>query len=90
MHTTVVRKSVQRYGDDMKQIGAAEFKEQCLAILDRLGPEGVVITKHGKPVARLTPFERGAGGLIGSLRGRIRIVGDAKSTGIEREANAEP
>jgi prevent-host-death family protein len=73
----------------MKQIAAAKFKAQCLGILDRLGPEGVVITKHGKPVARLTPFERGAEGLIGCLRGRIRILGDLGSTGIEWETGAE-
>ena len=35
----------------VKKIGAAKFKEQCLAILERLDPGGLVITKHGKPVA---------------------------------------
>jgi hypothetical protein len=30
----------------MKKIAAAKFKERCLSILDRLDPEGVVITKH--------------------------------------------
>ena len=39
----------------MKQIPATEFKAKCLALLDRVGPEGVVITKHGRPVARLVP-----------------------------------
>ena len=38
-----------------KAIGAAKFKEQCLAILDSLGPDGIVVTKHGKPVARVLP-----------------------------------
>ena len=37
----------------MKQIAAAKFKEQCLAILENVGPEGVIITKRGKPVAKL-------------------------------------
>lgn len=72
----------------MKTIGAAKFKEQCLSILDHLDPEGVVITKHGKPVARLIPIERAAGELIGSLRGRIRIKGDILSTGVKWNTGA--
>ncbi|HEX2721410.1 MAG TPA: type II toxin-antitoxin system Phd/YefM family antitoxin [Gemmatimonadaceae bacterium] len=73
----------------MKQIGAAKFKEQCLSILDRLDSEGLVITKHGKPVARLMPFERVSGNLIGSLRGRIRIKGDALTTGLQWDAASD-
>ena len=41
----------------MKRIGAAKFKEQCLALLDQLDAEGLVITKRGKPVARVLPYE---------------------------------
>ena len=41
----------------MKTVPAAQFKAQCLSLLDRIGPEGIVITKHGKPVAKLVPFE---------------------------------
>ncbi|HKO94345.1 MAG TPA: hypothetical protein VJU61_24495 [Polyangiaceae bacterium] len=36
-----------------KGIGAAQFKERCLQVLDELSPEGLIITKRGKPVARL-------------------------------------
>ena len=57
----------------MKKVAAAKFKEQCLSILDHLEPEGIVITKHGKPVARLLPIERASADLIGSLRGKIRV-----------------
>ena len=42
----------------MKTIGAAKFKEQCLALMDQLDREGLVITKRGKPVARLIPYEK--------------------------------
>ena len=42
----------------MKSIGAAKFKEQCLALLDQLDADGLVITKRGKPVARVIPIER--------------------------------
>ena len=70
----------------MKRVGAAKFKEQCLSILDHLDSEGVIITKHGKPVAKLMPVERVSGELIGSLRGRIRIRGDILSTGVTWDA----
>jgi antitoxin (DNA-binding transcriptional repressor) of toxin-antitoxin stability system len=63
-------------------MGAAQFKEQCLQVLDELPAEGLVITKRGKPVARLLPFERSGSGLIGILTGRIRVRGDITSTGI--------
>jgi len=66
----------------VKQIGAAKFKEQCLALLDDLTPEGVVITKHGQPVARLIPFGRDSAELIGCLRDKIAIRGDVESTGV--------
>mgnify|MGYP000371503078 CR=1 FL=1 len=41
----------------MRQIAAAKFKEQCLALLEDVDPEGIVITKHGKPYAALVPLE---------------------------------
>jgi len=66
----------------MKQIAAAKFKEQCLSLLDRVEPEGIVITKHGKPVARLIPFASDSAALIGSLAGKLRITGDVLSTGV--------
>jgi prevent-host-death family protein len=76
----------QLYIVAMKKVAAAKFKAQCLAILDQLDPEGIVITKHGKPVARLLPAERASGSLIGALRGRIRIKGEIQSTGVKWDA----
>jgi prevent-host-death family protein len=72
----------------MKTIGAAKFKERCLALLDEVGPEGIVITKHGKPVAKLIPIEVDSASLIGSLKGKIAIKGDLLSTGASW--NAQP
>ena len=74
----------------MKTMGAAKFKEQCLALLDRLDADGLVITKHGKPVARVLPYEREFNEVIGSLRGKIEIRGDIMSTGVRWNADAEP
>ena len=71
----------------MKTIAAAKFKEQCLSMLDHLDPDGLVITKHGKPVARVLPAERASADLIGALRGRVSIKGDVQSTGLTWEAH---
>ncbi len=73
----------------MKTIGAAKFKEQCLALLDDLDRDGLVITKRGKPVARLLPFDQEHAELIGSLRHKVEVRGDILSTGIEWDTGAE-
>jgi prevent-host-death family protein len=70
----------------MKKVAAAKFKEQCLSILDHLEADGLVITKHGKPVARLLPIERASADLIGSLQGTIQITGDIMSTDVKWDA----
>jgi prevent-host-death family protein len=70
----------------MKQISAAKFKEQCFAILDRLDREGITITKHGKPIAQLTPVHTKSADLIGSMRGKIKIKTDILSTKLKWEA----
>lgn len=64
----------------VKTVDAAKFKKQCLSLLDHLDPEGVVVSKHGKPVARVVPYERVFAPLIGSLRDKIVIHGDLLST----------
>jgi prevent-host-death family protein len=72
----------------MKQIPAAKFKEQCLALLDGTDPEGIVITKRGKPVARLLPIQNNPAALIGSLHGKVAIHGDILSTGAKWNAES--
>ena len=73
----------------MKTIGAAKFKAECLALLDNLTVEGLIVTKHGKPVARVVPYPRPSAGLIGSLRGKLEVHGDILSTGLSWDAIAE-
>ena len=73
----------------MKTIGATKFKEQCLALLDQLGPEGLIITKRGKPVARVIPYDNQDAELIGSLRDKIVVKGDIFTTGVRWNADAE-
>ncbi len=71
-----------------KTIGAAQFKEKCLAILDEVGPEGIVVTKHGKPVAKLIPIEADSADLIGILKDEIEVKGDVLSTGVRWNAES--
>ena len=64
----------------MNTIGASAFRDQCLALLDNLPPDGLVVTKRGKPVARVVPCSESPKPLIGCLRGKIRVTGDIRTT----------
>jgi prevent-host-death family protein len=72
----------------MKTVPAAQFKAQCLALLDRVGPEGIVITKHGRPVAKLVPIATESAALIGSLKSKLTIKGNILSTGVKWDAQS--
>jgi prevent-host-death family protein len=65
----------------MRTIPAAKFKAGCLKIMDevRAGREPVLITKKGKPVARLVPVDEPASDVFGCLSGELEIVGDIVS-----------
>jgi len=76
------------YVGSVQQMNASKFKEQCLTVLDHLDPEGIIITKHGKPVARLIPADSGCRELIGSMKDKIQIHGDILSTDIEWDAQS--
>jgi prevent-host-death family protein len=63
----------------MPRVGAAEFKARCLELMDRVAErrESYVITKRGKPVAKLAPLDRTDDEpLFGRLRGLFEEVGD--------------
>jgi prevent-host-death family protein len=72
----------------VKTVPAARFKEKCLALLDQVDPEGIIITKHGKPVAKLVPIHTDSAKLIGSFRGKIKIKGNILSTGLRWDAES--
>jgi len=65
----------------MKRMPAGEFKARCLTVMDDVNKtrETVLITKRGKPVAKLVPAERMERDFIGRLEGKIRITGDIES-----------
>jgi prevent-host-death family protein len=72
----------------MEKINASRFKQECLAILDNLKPEGILVTKHGKPVARVIPATSDCSELIGSLKGKLKIKGNILSTGARWNAQS--
>lgn len=67
----------------IRQIPAGEFKARCLALLDEVGATGetLVITKRGRPVAKLMPVDDAAPrSLLGSVlreKDIIRPTGEA-------------
>lgn len=73
----------------VKMIGAAKFKEQCLALLNQLDSEGLVVTRHGKPIARVIPYDHQCADLIGSLRHKVKVQGNVFTTGLGWNADAQ-
>ena len=70
-------------------VTATEFKAKCLALIDEVQEKGgeLVISKHGRPVARLVPAVSNRPWL--SLRGKGRFKGDAFApVVIEKEIEA--
>jgi len=66
----------------MKTMGAGAFKTHCLSILDEVHEHGeeVVITKRGKPVAKVVPVEeKKPESIFGCMKGQFEIVGDIVS-----------
>lgn len=61
------------------EINAAEFKAKCLKLLDEVASthEPLIITKRGKPVAKLVPIDDDTlESMFGYMRGTVTILGD--------------
>jgi len=57
-----------------KRIGAAQFKANCLRILDEVerSGESVTVTKHGRPVAEVKPVEKAERrSILGAMKGTV-------------------
>ena len=69
----------------MKTMAAGSFKAQCLAVMDEVQAkkETVVITKHGKPVAKLVPADKETDEIYSFLRGKGAVSGDVISPALE-------
>lgn len=70
-----------------KTIPAGQFKVHCLAIMDEVQAkrQAVVITKRGKPVAKLVPIEQQKDDIFGFFKGKIKITGDVVSPALTPE-----
>ena len=79
-------------GGETRTIKASEFKARCLALMDQIAESGeeIVITKRGKPVAKLAPCESRPRTLFGA-GGEIAIHGDIiEPIDVEWEAESDP
>jgi prevent-host-death family protein len=65
----------------MKTIPAGEFKARCLRIMDEVRTKrvSVLITKKGRPVAKLVPADEDSDEVFGRLKGILEITGDVES-----------
>ena len=65
----------------MKRIGAGEFKARCLRIMEDVKAyrTPVVITKKGRPVAKLVPADEPDVDVFGCMAGTAEIVGDIEA-----------
>jgi prevent-host-death family protein len=73
----------------MQKIPATKFKAQCLDLMDRVAErrESYLITKRGKPVAKLVPIRRKPkDSLFGCLRSMVSIRGDIENPVLPPEA----
>jgi prevent-host-death family protein len=61
-----------------KTIAAGEFKAKCLHLLDEVAQQrtSLVITKRGKPIAKLVPVDEAPVDIYGCMAGTGRIIGD--------------
>ncbi len=73
----------------MTTLNVTEFREQCLQLVDGLSPDGVLITKRGRPVAKLVPVNSSCIDLIGSIKDlSMDQDDDLLSTGLAWDAQS--
>ncbi len=65
----------------MKTMPAGEFKAKCLRVMEEVKKyrTPVVITKKGKPVAKLVPLDEPKKDVFGCMADKIKIIGDIES-----------
>jgi prevent-host-death family protein len=72
----------------MRSMPAGEFKARCLRVMEEVKKyrTPVVITKKGRPVAKLMPPDEPAKDVFGCMAGTARIAGDVVSPVVPPEA----
>lgn len=84
----IKRRSV---GTHAVHIPAAEFKAKCLELMDRVAQrrQELIITKHGRPVAKLVPIEEEEPtAVFGYMKNTVVSYGDL-ITPVEEDWEAE-
>lgn len=71
----------------MKKVSAAQFKAQCLALMDdvRDTGEAIIVTKRGKPVVQVTRVKTKPKRFIGRLVGIVEVTGDLLEPAVRPE-----
>jgi prevent-host-death family protein len=72
----------------MRTMAAGKFKATCLAVMDEVQAkrEPVLLTKNGKPVAKLVPVEVEEDPLaVYRFPGKVEILGDIVSPAMDLE-----
>jgi antitoxin (DNA-binding transcriptional repressor) of toxin-antitoxin stability system len=72
----------------MKSVNVSVSRKRCVTLLDELPPDGNVIARRGKPIARVTRVRKNNADLIGSMAGMLEIRGDIFSTGEKWDAES--
>jgi len=64
-----------------RTVPAGEFKTTCLRLMDEVQETGreIIVTKHRRPVVRVSPFRPEQPRLVGSCVGQLRILADIDS-----------
>lgn len=68
----------------MKTMPAGEFKAKCLRVMEEVRKyrTAVVITKKGKPVAKLVPPDEAKKDVFGCMKDYVKIIGDVEATSV--------
>jgi prevent-host-death family protein len=73
----------------MEEMSISEFKAKCLAVLEQVRKtrKPIRITRFGKAVAEVVPSspEKARGSWLGSMKGRMEILGDITAPATDRE-----
>jgi prevent-host-death family protein len=75
-----------------REMGAGEFKTHCLQLIDEVNQSrvAIIVTKHGKPLAKLVPYSQEMVPLFGCMQDSVVIHGNiVASTGEAWEADGE-
>jgi prevent-host-death family protein len=64
--------------EDTTMLGVSEFKRRCLELVESVARSGreIVITKRGKPIAKVVGLQGRGRSSRGSMKGLVEIRGD--------------